>query len=150
MLLPTPSLPFIAVIIMSLFGQHMPYCWGERTQISVLSLPDPIMWMSPVAGQSCVWKPRSPEARKQSKSSFLRSVAVVQSLNHVWLFATPWTVCSTPDFTISWSLLKFMSFESVMPSNRLILCRPILLLSSFFPSIMVFSNESVLHIRWLK
>ena len=92
MLLPAPSLPFIAVIIRSLFGQHMPYCWGERTQISVLSLPDPMMWMSPVTGQSCVWKPRSPGARKQSNSSFLRSVAVVQSLNHVWLFATPWTV----------------------------------------------------------
>ena len=150
MLLPTPSLPFIAVIIMSLFGQHMPYCWGERTQISVLSLPDPIMWMSPVAGQSCVWKPRSPEARKQSKSSFLRSVAVVQSLNHVWLFATPWTVCSTPDFTISWSLLKFMSFVLVMLFNHLILCCPLLLLPSIFPRIRVFSNELTLYIRVVK
>ena len=62
--------------------------------------------------------------------------------------------CSTPGFsvlfTISWSLLKFMSIESMMPSNHLILCRPLLLLPSIFPSIRVFSNESALHIRWPK
>ena len=52
--------------------------------------------------------------------------------------------------TISWSLFKLMSIESVMPSNHLILCRPLLLLPSIFPSIRVFSNESVLHIRWPK
>ena len=55
-----------------------------------------------------------------------------------------------PAFTISWSLLKLMSIESVMPSNHLILCHPLLLLPSVFPSIRVFSNESVLHIRWPK
>ena len=53
-----------------------------------------------------------------------------------------------PSFTISWSLLKLMSLESVMPSSHLILCDPLLLLPSIFPSITVFSNESVLHIRW--
>ena len=53
-------------------------------------------------------------------------------------------------FTISWSLLKLMSIESVMPSNHLILCRPLLLLPSVFPSIRVFSNKSVLHVRWPK
>ena len=61
--------------------------------------------------------------------------------------------CSTPGFlsiTNSWSLLKLMSVESVMPSNHLILCRPLLLPPSIFPSIRVFSNESVLHIRWPK
>ena len=61
--------------------------------------------------------------------------------------------CSTPGFlsiTNSWSLLKLMSVASVMPSNPLILCRPLLLLPSVFPSIRVFSNESVLHIRWPK
>ena len=60
--------------------------------------------------------------------------------------------CSTPDFPIinSWSLLKLMSTESVMPSNHLILCCPLLLLSSILPSIRVFSNELVLHIRWSK
>ena len=65
---------------------------------------------------------------------------------------TPWTaVCQAFLFiTISWSLLKLMSIESVMPSNHLISCRPLLLQPSIFPSIRVFSNESVLHIRWLK
>ena len=61
--------------------------------------------------------------------------------------------CSTPGFPVlhhSWSLLKLMSIESVMPSNHLILCRPLLLLPSIFPSIRVFCNESVLHIRWPK
>ena len=60
--------------------------------------------------------------------------------------------CSTPDLPVhhSWSLLKLMSIESEMPSNHLILCRPLLLTPSIFPSIRVFSNESALHIRWPK
>ena len=72
--------------------------------------------------------------------------------SHVQFFATPWTAAhrSSLSFTISQSLLKFMSIESVMPSNHLILCRPLLLLPSVFPSIRVFSSESVLHIRWPK
>ena len=76
----------------------------------------------------------------------------VQSFSHVWLFATPWTAACQASLSItnSWSLLKLMSMESVMPSNRLILCCPLLLLPSIFPSIRVFSNESVLHIRWPK
>ena len=74
------------------------------------------------------------------------------SLSHVRFFATPWTAArqASLSFTISRSLLKPMSIESVMPSNHLILCRPLLLLPSVFPSIRVFSNESVLHIRWPK
>ena len=76
-------------------------------------------------------------------------VVVVQSLSHVRLFVTPWTAACQVSlcFTISWSLLKLMSIESVMPSNHLILCHP-LLLPSIFPSIRVFSNELVLPIRW--
>ena len=76
----------------------------------------------------------------------------VQSLNPVRLFVTPWTEARQAflSFTISWSLLKLMSIESVMPSNHLILSCPLLLLPSIFPSISVFSNESVLHIRWPK
>ena len=72
----------------------------------------------------------------------------VQSLSRVRLFATPWTAApqASLSFTISQSLLKLMSIESMMPSNHLILCHP-LLLSSVFPSIRVFSNELVLHIR---
>ena len=76
----------------------------------------------------------------------------VQSLNHARLFATPWTVACQASLSIasSWSLLKLMSIESVMPSNHLILCRPPLLPPSIFPSIRVFSNKSVLHSRWPK
>ena len=76
----------------------------------------------------------------------------VQSLSHVRLFATPWTakLQASLSFTNSQSLVKLMSFESVMPSNHLILCRPLLLLPSIFPSIRSFSNESVLRIRWPK
>ena len=77
---------------------------------------------------------------------------VIQSLSHVQLFVTLWTaVCQVSlSFTISWSLLKLRSTESMMPSNRLILCCPLLPLPSIFPSITVFSSESVLHIRWPK
>ena len=75
----------------------------------------------------------------------------VQSLSHVQLFGTPWTAARQASLSItSRNLLKLMSIESVMPSNHLILCRPLLFLSSIFPSIRVFSNESVLHIRWPK
>ena len=75
----------------------------------------------------------------------------VQSLSRVLLFATPWTAAHQASLSItnSWSLLKLMSIESVMPSNHLILCCP-LLLPSIFPSIRVFSNESALRIRWPK
>ena len=77
-------------------------------------------------------------------------VVVVQLLSHVWLFAIPWTAehRASLTFTISWSVFKLMSLESVMPSNHLILCCPLLLLPSIFPSIRVFSNESALLIRW--
>ena len=76
----------------------------------------------------------------------------VQLLSCVRLFATPWnTVCQASlSFTNSWSLLKLMSIESVMPSNHLIPCCTLLLLPSILPSIGVFSSESVLHIRWPK
>ena len=74
----------------------------------------------------------------------------VQSLSCVRLFATPWTAACRASLSIinSWSLLKLMSIESVMPSNHLILCHSLLLLPSIFPSIGVFSSESALRIRW--
>ena len=74
------------------------------------------------------------------------------SLSRVQFFATPWSAArqASPSITSSQSLLKLMSIESVMPSNHLILCCPLLLLPSIFPSIRVFSNESVLCIRWPK
>ena len=78
-------------------------------------------------------------------------IVVVQLLSWVQLFVTPWTAHQASlSFTISWSLLKLMSTESVMPSNHLILCHSLLLLPSVFPSIRVFSSESALYIRWPK
>ena len=79
-------------------------------------------------------------------------ISSVQSLSHVRLFATPWmsTRQASLSITNSWSLPRFMSIESVVTSNHLILCRPLLLLPSIFPSFRVFSNESALCIRWPK
>ena len=79
-------------------------------------------------------------------------ISSVQSLSRVWLFATPWTAAHQASLSIanSQSLLKLMSIALVMPSNHLILCRPLLLLPSAFPSIRVFFSESVLRISWPK
>ena len=76
----------------------------------------------------------------------------VQLLSHVWLLATPWTAAfqSSLSITNSKCLLKLMSIKSVMPSKHLILCRPLLLLPTIPPSIRVFSNESILRMRWPK
>ena len=85
--------------------------------------------------------------RTEDLYSYLSSV---QSLSRVWLFVSPWPSARQASLSVtnSQSLLKLMSIESVMPSNRLILCHPLLLLPSIFPSIRVFSNELVLHIRY--
>ena len=84
-----------------------------------------------------------------SKGNRLHSV---QSLSRVQLFATPWTAAhqDSLSFTNSRSLLKLMSIERMIPSNHVILCRPLLLLPSLFPIIRVFSSDSVIHIRWPK
>ena len=118
-----------------------------------------------------VWKLFSPCTLTLSFFCFLSSVSVlrsqiwvclictivggfssVQSLSHVRLFVTPWTAACQASLSItsSRSLLKLMSIESVMPSNHLILCCPLFLPPSIFPSIRVFSTESGLHIRWPK
>ena len=80
------------------------------------------------------------------------NISSVQSLSHVQLFATPWTTAcqASLSFINSWSLPILMSIELVMPSNHHILCHPLLLLPSIFPSIRVFSDESALLIRWPK
>ena len=80
------------------------------------------------------------------------SFSSVQSLSHVWLFATPWVAARQASLSITnfRSLLKLMSIESVIPSSRLILCRPLLLLPPIPPSIRVFSNESTLRMKWPK
>ena len=85
-------------------------------------------------------------------SSAILDLIVVQSLSHVRLFVTPWTAScqASLSFTISQSLLKLMSIESVMPSNHLVLYCPLLLLPSIFSSIRIFSNELALHISWPK
>ena len=79
-------------------------------------------------------------------------ISSVQWISHVRLFVTPWTAAHQASLSItkSWSLLKLMSIESVMPSNHLILCRPLFLLPSIFPSIRIFPNESFLPIWWPK
>ena len=92
------------------------------------------------------------EGRTALSAVFIR-LFVVQFLSLVWLFAwTAWTAAhqASLSFTIFQSLLKLMSIESMMPSNHLILCRPLLLLPSIFPSIRLFSSESALHIKWPK
>ena len=91
---------------------------------------------------NCVWA---------SVSSFPQ-FSSVQSLSRAWLFVTPWIAARQASLSItnSRSLLKFMPIESMMPSNHLFLCHPLLLPPSIFPSIRIFSNESVLHIRWPK
>ena len=88
-----------------------------------------------------------------SKMCLLKTtVVVVQSLSRIRLFATPWTAAhqTSLSFTISQSLLKLMSNQLLMPFNHFILCHPLLLLPSIFPSIRVFSNESALCVRWPK
>ena len=89
---------------------------------------------------------------KKTKIMASGPISSVQSLSHVWLFATPCTAACQASLSISnsQSSPKLTSIESVMPSSHLILCRPLLLLPSIFPSTRVFSNESVLRIRWPK
>ena len=97
---------------------------------------------SAFSGRLCNWK-----------SGHFRGCSLEFSqFSRVWLFATPWTEARQASLSItnSWSLLKLVCIELVMPSNHLILCRPLLLLPSIFPSIRVLSNESVLCIMWLK
>ena len=83
---------------------------------------------------------------------YMCPLSSVQSLSCVRCFASPWTAALQASLSItnSWSLLKLMTIESMMPSSHLILCHPLLLLPSIFPSIRVFSIESALHIRWSK
>ena len=87
-----------------------------------------------------------------SHLNYIWLISSVQSLSHVRLFATPWIVACQASLSItnSWSSLKLMFIESVMPSSHLILCCPLLLLPPIPPSIRVFSNESTLHMRWPK
>ena len=108
--------------------------------------------------ETCVKEKKKKHVKKKKRNRWYKYSPVsfqfssVQLLSRVWLFVTPWTAAHQVSLSIakSWSLLKLMSVESVMPSNHLILCRSLLLLPSVFPSIRVFSNESVICIRWPK
>ena len=114
--------------------------------------PTPVSLLGKFHGQRRLVGYSSQGHKDLDKTEWLTLIRFsVQSFNHVQLFETPWTAACQASLSItnSQSLLKFMSIESVMPSNHLILCRP-LLPPSIFPSIRVFSNESVLWIRWPK
>ena len=89
---------------------------------------------------------------RRADANFINKFSSFQLHSRVWLFAIPWTAACQASLSVtnSWSLLKLMSIESVMPSNHLILCHPLPLTPSIFPRSRVFSNESVLHIRWPK
>ena len=95
-----------------------------------------------------MWREWEEVSKRRTRNQF----SSVQSLSDVWLFATPWTAARQASLSItsSWNLLKLMFIESVVLSSHLIFCHPLLLMPSIFPSIRVFSNESVLCIRWPK
>ena len=120
------------------------WCWRR-----LLRVP----WTARSSNQS-IWKEISLEysLERLILKLKLQYFAQVKSLSRIRLFATPWTVAHQSPLSManSQSLLKLMPIESVMPSNNFILCRPLLLLPSIFPSIRVFSNESPLCIRWAK
>ena len=107
-----------------------------------------LLWLPALCCQTLWWQCSFPVPNYE----WLNGVVVVQLLIHVWLFVTPWiTACQASlSSTISWSLLKSVSTESVIVSNHLIFCRPLLLLPSIFPSIRVFSNELALCLMWPK
>ena len=103
-------------------------------------------------GTVLLFKNKNTPSPQNKQKNTQRHISSVQLLSHVQLFATPWTVARQVSLSItnSRNLLKLMSIELVMPSSYLILCRPLLLPPSVFPIIRVFSNESVLHVRWPK
>ena len=114
-------------------------------------LPCPPPGDLPEPGVSCISSIASGFFTTEPLGKPLYVFSSVQSLSRVWLFVTPWTTAHQASLSITncWSLPKPMSIESVMPSNHLLLCRP-LLLPSIFPSLRVFANKSVLCIRWPK
>ena len=125
------------------------YCRAQGTQLKSPWCPT---WERDLQRRDICIHIADSHAAQQKLTQHCRAAIVVQSLSRVWLSATPWTAARQASlrFTVSETLLKLMSIESVMPFNHLILCRSLLLLPSVFSSIRVFSNESVLRIRWPK
>ena len=137
-------------------GRSLPFTWSQQ-ESSLLSIILVVSFLSSwgsfllflVYLQFISWM------GAESADAFSTAIDLfssVQSLSLVRLFATPWTAACQVSLSItnSWSPPKHMSIKSVMPSNHLILCHPLVLLPSIFPSIRVFSNESALRIRWPK
>ena len=120
-------------------------CWSGLPFPTSDDLPDPGIKLASLC--LLLWQVESLPTEPPGKP---KDMCSVQLLSHVWLFTTLWTAeyQGSLSITNSWSLLKLMSIKSVMPSNHLILSCPLLLLPSIFPSIRVFSKESVLSIRW--
>ena len=119
------------------------------------SLPTPVFWPGEFYGLYSPWDHKELDTTERlllHLKPFSKRACSVQSLSRVRLFATPWTTAHQASLPItnSWRLLKLMSNEPMMPSNHPILCHPALLPPSIFPRIRVFSNESVLRIRWPK
>ena len=137
------------------------YCLGPKhCALTILLMNEPLTGL-PEFALFLVHSALNTEARKNFCQLLLKYLhfknhtyqfSSVQLTSHVWLFATPWTVAHRASLSVtnSRSLVKPISLESVMPSNHLILCLSLLLLPSFFPTIRVFSSESVLHSRWPK
>jgi len=136
-------LPFLTAerLVPKKSQEIMLYCIWHRLHQSEIQNDSEQNPLTDYHQRSTVWKFRG-----------LSVVVVVQLLSHVWLFVTPWTATCQGSFfsTVSWSLFKFMYVESMMVSNNLILCCPLLLLCSIYPSSRVFSSEWVLYIRWPK
>ena len=120
-----------------------PFTWPPAAQIQTITKLTCLLGNNPQ---------KDKEKWFQEESVPFTCISSVRSLSCVQLFVTPWTAARLVSLSItnSRSLLKLMSIESVMPSNHLILCHPLLLLPSIFPRIRVFSNKSVLRIRWPK
>ena len=132
------------VVIVMLHENWSDYWWRmlfQCCQYFVISDGEGLMYPSQIR--------HIPYHRDQKEN---KPISSVQSLSHVWLFATPWIAAcqASLSITISQSSLRLTFIESVMPSSHLILCRPLLLLPPIPPSIRVFSNESTLHMRWPK
>ena len=122
---------------------------GSPLQCSCLENPrDGGAWWAALYGVAQSWT----RLKWLSSCSNSGQFSSIQSLSPTWLFVTPWTAAHQASLSItnSWRLLKFMSIKLVRPPNHLILCHPLLFPPSIFPSIRVFSNESVLRIRWPK
>ena len=129
----------------------------EEISITLCMQMTPQLWQKAKRNWGASWWTwkswlKNQHSRNEDHGIWSHQFSSVQSLSHVWLFATPWTTACQASLSItnSWNLPKLMSIELVMPSNPLILCHPLLLLPSIFPSIRIFSNESALHIRWPK